>query len=86
MFTSHLTPRNATILSLLCLPPLLLFAGIHLPTLIFDSPEQNTYFYFARGFSQDLSSSVSLWMAAICLTFALALPAPRDGTSSDPEY
>lgn len=82
MFTSHMTPRNATILSMLCVPPLLLFAAIHLPSLVFDSPEQNTYFYFARGLSQDLSNSVALWMAAICLVFALVLPAPHDAASS----
>jgi hypothetical protein len=77
LFTSQLNFRSATILTLLCAPPLLIFFAICVPSLIFDSPDQNTYFYFAHGLSQDLSSSVSLGLAAICPIFALVLPAPR---------
>lgn len=77
MFTSSLSFRNAALLTLLCMPPLLLFAATCLPSLIFNSPDQNAYFYFARGLNHDLTGSVSLWMAALCLILALALPAPR---------
>lgn len=86
MFTSHQDLRSATILTLLCVPPLLLFAAINLPSLVFDSPEQNAYFYFARGLSQDLSNSVSLWMAALCLVVAVTMPAPHDSAPLEADH
>ncbi|MES2475832.1 MAG: hypothetical protein V4640_08630 [Verrucomicrobiota bacterium] len=79
LLTSHLNARSASILLLLCAPPLLLTAAMSLPSLIFASPEQNAYFYFGKIINQDLSSSFALWMAAICLLFAVALPAPNAG-------
>ncbi len=78
MFTSRLSGRNAAILMMLCAPPLLLFAAMNVPALIFESPEQQAYFYFARSLNQELSSSFALWLAGLCLLFAMLLPAPRE--------
>lgn len=81
MFTSTLSGWNATILMMLCAPPLLLFAAMNVPTLIFESPDQQAYFYFARSLNQELASSYALWLAALCLVFAVLIPAPRESYS-----
>lgn len=74
-FSSHMSSRSATFIMLLCAPPILLFLATTVPTIIFPSPEQEAYFYFASTFSQDLSTGFNLGLAALCMCIAFALPA-----------
>ncbi len=77
LFTSRLNLRSATLTIFLCVPALLLFVSMNVPTLLFSSPDQEAYFYFARSLSQDLSGTLPIILSAICVFFAMALPATR---------
>jgi len=82
LFTSQPDLRNAIIIMMLCAPALMLFVGTTVPTMVFESPEQQAYFYFASIFSQDLSSNFFFVFAALCMVIALALPAPKQDSHS----
>ncbi|MES2657868.1 MAG: hypothetical protein V4689_04575 [Verrucomicrobiota bacterium] len=75
MFTSRMSSRCATYIMLLCLPAIALFLAITLPPIIFQSPDQKAYFYFATTLSRDLSSGYILALSVLCMFVAMALPA-----------
>ncbi len=75
VFSARLSSRSASFIMLLCLPALALFLAMTVPPIIFPSVENEAYFYFARSFSQDLSSGYILALAVLCMFVAPALPA-----------
>lgn len=75
LLSSQLSTRSSSFIMLLCIPAIALFVLATVPTMIFQSPEQAAYFYFARTLSQDLSSGFVLALSVLCMIFAFVLPA-----------
>ena len=75
LFRSKLSTRSSSFIMLLCIPAIALFISATVPELIFQSPQQEAYFYFARTLSQDLSNGFVLALSVICMMFAFVLPA-----------
>lgn len=75
LMRSQLSARSSSFIMLLCIPAIVLFVLATVPTMIFQSPEQAAYFYFARTLSQDLSSGFILALSVLCMIFAFVLPA-----------
>lgn len=75
LFAAQLNSRSASFIMLLCMPALCMFMAVTVPPIIFPSADHEAYFYFARTFSQDLSSGFVLGLSALCMFIALALPA-----------
>lgn len=80
MLTSRLSRRSATYMIMLCVPAIVLFISTTLPRWLFQSPDQEAYFYFAGTFTQDLSKGYLLVLSALCMLLVLAMPA----TSPEP--
>ncbi len=75
LLTSRLSMKSATLMMLLCAPALTLFALLTLPALIFQSPQQQAYYYFGQILNQGPVSLLSLALAGFCIMTALAIPA-----------
>jgi len=74
LLTSRISLKCAFLMVLLCIPSLVVCATMTLPGLIFQSPQQNTFYHFAIALGQDPWRWVALSLAAICTLFALAMP------------
>ena len=83
LFTTRLSSKNASIMIMLCIPALLLAAMLTIPSILFDSPEQNAYYEFAHAINGDPTRLVILALAGICAVLALAVPAtaPQPSTA-----
>jgi hypothetical protein len=75
LISSQITGLCATLMILLCLPSLLYCALLTVPGLLFRSPEQHAYYYFARILNEGPGRWVILAVAAVCTIVAMALPA-----------
>ena len=75
LLTSRLSRKNASLMILLCAPALLFCSLLTIPALIFPSPQQEAYFYFAQVLNQDPIRWAILALTGICLITALAVPA-----------
>ena len=75
LLSSQLSPRSSSFIMLLCIPAIAPFVLATVPTMIFQSPEQAAYFYFARTLSLDLCSGFVLALSVLCMIFAFVLPA-----------
>jgi len=75
MFTSQLSIKSAVLMMMLCTPALLFSSMLTIPALLFPSPQQQAYFYFARVLDQDPTRWIILALTAICTVIALAVPA-----------
>ncbi len=75
LFTTRLSSKNASIMIMLCIPALLLAAVLTIPSMLFDSPEQNAYYEFAHAIDGDPTRLIILGLAGICAILALAVPA-----------
>ena len=73
-FTSPLSGRKASMMVLLCAPPLLFCMMVTLPGLLFQSPQQQAYFYFSQVLNNDPSRWVGIVLAGCCAVLALAVP------------
>ncbi len=75
LLTSRLSKKNASLMILLCVPALLFCSMLIVPALIFQSPQQQAYFYFAQILNQDPIRWIILAFTGICTMTALAVPA-----------
>ncbi|MEO5916331.1 MAG: hypothetical protein ABIS50_18985 [Luteolibacter sp.] len=75
LLTSRLSPRSASYIMLLCLPAIMLYLAMTVPSMLFQSPDQEAYFYFASSLNHDLSSGYMLALSVLCMFVALTLPA-----------
>jgi hypothetical protein len=75
LFRSKLSNRSSSFMMLLCIPAIALFISATVPEMIFQSPQQEAYFYFARTLSQDLTNGFVLALSVICMMIAFVLPA-----------
>ena len=83
LLTSRLSTKNASLMMLLCAPALLLCGLLTLPALIFQSPQQQAYYYFGQILTQESVSWSILALTGFCTLTALAIPAmvPRRVTA-----
>lgn len=81
--TTRLSAKNASLMILLCAPALLFCSMLIFPAMIFQSPQQQAYFYFAQILNQDPIRWIILAVAGVCAVSALAVPAmtPRSLTA-----
>lgn len=75
LFTSRLSINSALLMILLCAPALLFSAMLTIPALLFQSPQQHAYYYFAKVLDQDPTRWIILALATVCAVIALAVPA-----------
>lgn len=75
LLTSRLSKKHATLMILLCVPALLFCSMLIFPELIFQSPQQQAYFYFSQILNQDPVRWVILALTGFCAVTALAVPA-----------
>ena len=75
LISSQITGLCATLMIFLCLPSLLYCAMLTVPGLLFRSPEQHAYYYFARILNEDPGRWIILVVATVCTIIAMALPA-----------
>lgn len=75
LLTSQLSAKDASLMILLCAPALLFCSMLIFPAMIFQSPQQQAYFYFAQILNQDPTRWIILTFAGICAIMALAVPA-----------
>ncbi len=82
LLSSQLSARSSSYIMLLCIPAIALFFSTTVPALIFDSPQQEAYFYFAQTLSRDLSNGFTLCVAVVCMILALVVPAAESDSYS----
>ena len=73
----------AALMALLLTPSIISGLFLTLPPLLFQSPQQNAYFYFANVLEHDPSRWLLMGFAVLCILLALAIPAsmPRQRVS-----
>ena len=75
LFTSQISGLCGLLMILSCIPSLLYCAMLTIPGIVFNSPEQQAYFYFSKVLNDDPSHWIVLAVTGLCTLFALALPA-----------
>lgn len=75
LLTSRISVKSAAMMMAMCAPSLLFCALLTIPALIFHSPQQQAYFYFARLVNEDPVRWIALALAAACAVLSLAVPA-----------
>ena len=78
LVTSELSAKNASLMIMLSIPALLFCAMLTISAMLFTSPEQNAYFYFAGILNHDPSRWLILALAGVCSFLALAMPANEE--------
>jgi hypothetical protein len=82
LFTSRIDGKCAAAMAMMC-SPALLFALIHtIPAILFQSPQQNAYFYFSGMLEQDSSRWYVLVAAGVCAILSLSMPATMPDSDS----
>lgn len=83
LLTARITGKCAALMSLLLVTSLLSCLFILLPPVLFQSPQQNAYFYFAEILDRDPSRWFSVGLSVLCVLIALTIPAamPRQRLS-----
>jgi len=75
LLTSRISGKCAAVMMMLCTPSLLFCSILTIPGLLFQSPQQHAYFYFAKMLDQDPGRWIVLLLAGACALLALAIPA-----------
>ncbi len=75
LINSQISGLCATAMILMCMPSFILCSMMTIPEMVFRSPDQHAYYYFAQLLNQDPTRWVVLALAAMCTLFSLALPA-----------
>ncbi len=75
LLTSRISVKCAALMTAMCAPSLLFCALLTIPALIFNSPQQQAYFYFAKLVNEDPVRWLALALATLCAVFSLAVPA-----------
>jgi len=78
LLTSQISVKCAAVMMVMCAPALIFTAMLTLPALVFQSPQQNGYFYFAKVLDEDPTRWVVLFVSGVCAILSLALPATME--------
>ena len=84
LLTSRISGKCATLMVFLCSPSLLFCAALTVPSLLFQSPNQQAYFYFGQIIQRDPANWLIMPVVAACALSALIIPAamPEPRTSA----
>ena len=75
LVTSRISTKCAALMMFLCSPSILFCAVLTIPAMLFQSPNQQAYFYFSRVLNQDPGRWLVMPLALVCTLLALAIPA-----------
>jgi hypothetical protein len=75
LLTSHISIKCAALMGIMCMPSLLFSFILTIPSIIFQSPQQQAYFYFSKVLEADPSRWIVLGLAGLCALMSLAIPA-----------
>ncbi|MBC8127621.1 MAG: hypothetical protein H8M99_10830 [Gloeobacteraceae cyanobacterium ES-bin-144] len=81
LLTRQLSFKCAVIMMMSSLPSLLCCFLLTVPAILFQSPEQNAYFYFSQILSEDPTSWLILLLTGVCSVLSLGIPASDAGPS-----
>jgi hypothetical protein len=75
LLTSRISVKCAAMMTILCMPSLLCCSILTIPGVIFQSPQQQAYFHFAKILEDDPTRWLAMLLAGLSALFALAVPA-----------
>jgi hypothetical protein len=74
LLTSRISLKCAILMVLMCVPALLFCAMLTIPEWVFQSPEQQVYYYFSKMLNQDPTRWFVLALVGACAFVSLAVP------------
>lgn len=77
LVTSRISGKCAALMLMLCTPSLLFWSVLTIPAFLFQSPQQNSYYYFSMVLNQDPGRWFVLLLAGTCAVLSLAIPATQ---------
>ena len=86
LLTAQISVKCAVAMMIMCAPALVFCAMLTFPALVFQSPQQNAYFYFAKVLEQDPTRWIVLALTGVCVILSLALPATMASPRNSPVY
>ena len=86
LLTSRISGTCAAFMAMMCAPALLFCSILTIPAMIFQSPQQNAYFHFAKVLEQDPTRWVVLLLAGLCAVMSMAVPATMPAPRETIEY
>ena len=75
LLTSRISTKCAALMMFLCSPSILFCAVLTIPAMLFQSPNQEAYFYFSKVLEQDPSRWLVMPLVLVCTLLSLAIPA-----------
>ena len=86
LLTSRISGTCAVFMAMMCAPALLFCSILTIPAMIFQSPQQNAYFHFAKVLEQDPARWVVLVLAGVCAVMSMAIPATMPAPRESIDY
>jgi hypothetical protein len=86
LLTSRISGKCAAIMTMMCIPSLVCCFILTIPGFIFQSPQQNAYFYFSKVLNEDPARWIVLLLAGTCTLMSLAIPATMSESTSTYRY
>ncbi len=80
LITARFNRRNAVFIVMLCIPAIVVTALLTLPHFLFNTPQHNEYFEFAKQLDQGGGRWLAMGMSACCNFLCFAVP---DGEQAD---
>lgn len=74
LLTAQFNRRSAIFMTVLCVPALLVTALLTLPAFLFNTPQHNEYFEFAKQLNQGGDRWFALGLSACCSFLCFAIP------------
>ena len=74
LITARFNQRNAVFMVALSIPALLVTALLTLPELLFNTPQHNEYYEFAKQLNHSGDRWVAMGLSACCSFFCFAIP------------
>lgn len=75
LLTARFNRRNAVFMVALCLPALLITGLLTLPAFLFNTPQHNEYFEFAKQLNHGGDRWFAMGLSACCSFLCFAIPA-----------
>lgn len=86
LLTSRISGKCAAIMTMMCIPSLFCCFILTIPGFIFQSPQQNAYYYFSKVLNEDPARWIVLLLAGTCTLMSLAIPATMSESTSTYRY
>jgi hypothetical protein len=77
LITAQFNARNAIFMVALCLPALFMTGLLTLPAFLFNTPQHNEYFEFAKQLDQGGGRWFAMSLSACCSFLCFAIPADQ---------